>query len=286
MSPDPRIGRWRVGMTQAAGFAQHWREWQPHTQHSLPVLALHGSLTQSGMWIELAERLRDVRMLCHDQRGFGLSESIPGDSCADFTRDAKAIADTLLPGRFVVMGHSFACSMALELANRSTRVAAVVLVDPVVRLPGATPARPPDLVVARFESLAVAAQYFEATEEGVWTQDALRRFTADVVLKADEGWRLPYAKERLVRLRSFTASAESDYDLFSKARKVAQPVLVFRGGVSKRFAAAAEPALMQAFTNAASARCIVCPKSGHFPSSTEPEAMAAALAPFLERLPS
>ena len=35
------------------------------------MLALHGSLTQSGMWIALAEGAGTIRMLCPDQRGFG-----------------------------------------------------------------------------------------------------------------------------------------------------------------------------------------------------------------------
>jgi len=66
-------GRWLTGTRPAAGFEQFWREWRPNEEHSLPVLALHGSLTQSGMWIALAETARSIRMLCPDQRGFGLS---------------------------------------------------------------------------------------------------------------------------------------------------------------------------------------------------------------------
>jgi pimeloyl-ACP methyl ester carboxylesterase len=56
---------------------------------------------------------------------------------------------------------------------------------------------------------------------------------------------------------------------------------VFRGGLSKRFAAAAEKPFLEAFTAAAGARCVLCPKSGHFPSSTEPEIVADALKAFV-----
>ena len=66
-------GAWRTGHNEVRGFRQFYREWQPATESALPVLALHGSLTQSGMWIALAEDMRSVRMLCPDQRGFGES---------------------------------------------------------------------------------------------------------------------------------------------------------------------------------------------------------------------
>jgi pimeloyl-ACP methyl ester carboxylesterase len=91
------------------------------------VLALHGSLTQSGMWVALAEAADSFRMLCPDQRGFGLSEDRGNDSCAEFASDALALGQELLPERYVVMGHSFACSIALEAAHMAGgRVAAVV----------------------------------------------------------------------------------------------------------------------------------------------------------------
>src|SRR5450756_2149308 len=89
-----QTGRWRSGEVSIAGFRQFYREWRPRVEPRLPVLALHGSLTQSGMWIELAERIGSVRMLCPDQRGFGASETPQGDACADFARDALALADS------------------------------------------------------------------------------------------------------------------------------------------------------------------------------------------------
>jgi pimeloyl-ACP methyl ester carboxylesterase len=278
---------WRESDNTAAGFRQHVREWQPAHEPVLPVLALHGSLTQGGMWIALAELAQNVRLVCPDQRGFGLSEDPGGDACAEFARDAVALADALLPGRYVIMGHSFACSIALEVANlQSDRVAGVVLVDPVVRLPGAMPAAAaPTPNPLSFATREEAERHFATTEEGEWDPETLRRFTADVMLKAGDGsWHFPYSNERLKRLRAFTASPHGDYDLFSKARKVRQPVLVFRGGLSKRFAAAAEKPFIESFQTASEARCVPCPKSGHFPSSTEPRIVADAVKAFVGSL--
>src|SRR5574340_714970 len=128
-------GSWRTHYLANNSFRQFYRDWLPRKESSLPVLALHGSLTQSGMWTAIAEIMDSVRMVCPDQRGFGLSEDPPPDSCAEFAADALTLAQKLSLDRYVVMGHSFACSIALEVAAKAAqRAAAVVLVDPVVRI--------------------------------------------------------------------------------------------------------------------------------------------------------
>ena len=276
---------WLTGKRSDAGFEQFWREWRPGAERSLPVLALHGSLTQSGMWIALAEAAASIRMLCPDQRGFGLSGDPGSDACAEFAADASALARNRLNVRHVVMGHSFACAIALEIAlQESAQVAGVVLVDPVVRTGPPPPAAPPVSIPETFATREDAERHFRETEEGVWTDATLRRFVEDIMLHDDgQGpWRMPYTAARLRRLRAFTASPASDYDLFAKAEAVRCPVLVFRGGLSKRFPAAAE----QPFLAALSARVerIVCPVSGHFPSATDTGLVGEALKTFLGRL--
>src|SRR5581483_2383616 len=228
--PDMRDTRWRTGFTTINGFRLHVRDWQPREAAFLPVLALHGSLAQSGMWIELAEAMQ-IRMLCPDQRGFGLSEDPGSDACADFAADALALARERLPPRFAVMGHSFACSIALDVARMAPEaVAAPVLVDPVVRLPNAPPPSAPAIdAPERFATFDEAVRYFRGTEEGAWPGDTLARFVQDIMLPdEDGGLRFPYPRERLRRLRAFTASPASDYDLFAKAKSVHCPVLIFR----------------------------------------------------------
>lgn len=275
-------GHWLTGRRTAAGFEQFWREWRPDEEHSLPVLALHGSLTQSGMWNALAEAAGSVRMLCPDQRGFGLSGDPGSDACADFAADALTLARDHLPTRYVVMAHSFACSIALEVALRAnTQIAGIVLVDPVVRVGSPPPAAPPPSIPESFATREDAERHFRDTEEGVWTDATLRRFVEEIMLHDGEHgpWRMPYTAARLRRLRTFTASPASDYGLFAKAEAVRCPVLVFRGGMSKRFPAAAEQPFLAAFS--ATAELVVCPTSGHFPSATEPGLVIDALKAFL-----
>lgn len=283
MKVDMNVDHWRTSYHEVNGFGQFYRDWQPQ-EKSLPVLALHGSLMQSGMWIGLAKAAATIRMLCPDQRGFGLSEDPGGDSCAEFASDALALAQALLPMRYVVMGHSFASSIALEVAHLAAgRVAAVVLVDPVVRIGAASdiPAPLSTPAPVYFATLEDAARHFRDTEEGKWTDDVLRRFVQDIMVRDGESgrWRLPYTPARLRRLRAFTASDANDYNLFPKAEAVRCPVLVFRGGMSKRFPSAAEQPFVEAF--ASKPKVVACPESGHFPTTTEPEILVAELKRFL-----
>jgi pimeloyl-ACP methyl ester carboxylesterase len=219
-------------------------------------------------------------MLCPDQRGYGQSEDPGTDSCAEFASDALALAQNLLPGRYVIMGHSFACSIALEAARMSpAHIAAVVLVDPVVRIPSGAPSAPPPESFAARED---AERHFRDTEEGKWTDVTLRRFVDDIMLRdGDSGpWRFPYALARLRRLRAFTGSPASDFNLLAKVGKVGCPVLVFRGGMSKRFPADAESSFVAAF--ASKPKVALCPESGHFPTATEPEIVVEGLKHFLQ----
>ncbi|MBI2713597.1 MAG: alpha/beta hydrolase [Rhizobiales bacterium] len=280
-----KIDLWRTDFHTSNGFKQFYRDWQPRDELCLPVLALHGSLTQSGMWIAPAEAAGSIRMLCPDQRGFGLSNDPGGDSCGEFASDALALAQNLLPERYVVMGHSFACSITLEAARMAAEhVAAVVLVDPVVPVgkPSAAPATPSIPLPKTFATIEEAEHHFRDTEEGKWTDEALRRFVRDIMMRDNESgpWRFPYALVRLRRLRAFTASPASDYNLLAKAKAMCCPVLVFRGGMSKRFPLAAEQPFLEAF--ALKPKVVVCPNSGHFPTATETNIFVEELKHFLE----
>jgi len=194
------------------------------------------------MWIVPAEVAGSIHMLCPDQRGYGLSKDPGGDSCAEFASDALAIAQNLLPERYVVMGHSFACSITLEAARMAAgHIAAVVLVDPVVRVgtPSAAPAAPSTPPPETFATLEEAERHFRDTEEGEWTDDALRRFVQGIMVRDGESepWRFPYTPARLRRLRDFTACPASDYNLFGQRRQSAVQCSCFavaRAGALRR----------------------------------------------------
>lgn len=279
-------GSWRSGHAEVSGFRMFYRDWRPAGgERYPPVVALHGSLVQSGMWITVAEGVGAARMVCPDQRGYGLSgDPGSGDAAADFARDAIALANALMIDRFTIMGHSFAYAIALQVARMEPgRVAAAVLVDPTIRSAAqaqqnlAQVAERPD----SFGSLAEAARWYRANEEGVWPAAALNRYMRDIMIPGGSGkgpCRWPYTKERLLRLRAFQASAGGDYEV-GDGRAVRCPVLVFRGGMSRRFPAEAERRLRKALPNGA--QYVLCRKSGHFPSVSEPKRFHDALRKFL-----
>ena len=282
-------GGWYAGFETVSNFQMFFRDWRPANKTSfLPVIALHGSLIQGGMWSATAEGAGSIRMICPDQRGFGRTDDPDaGDAASDFARDVIGLADALLLDRFVVMGHSFAASIALAVAaKRPDRVVATVLLDPTVRNASgananleASRSRPMD-----FEDLEQAQKFITDSEEGNWPPARTRRFLSDVLVRdgVNGVLRVPYEKSRILRLREFQASSASDYDPVFWAKRTKCPSLVFRGGASKRFSEKSEKSLMSALPM--KSRVIVCLKAGHFPSVTEPTVVQRELKAFLAEL--
>jgi pimeloyl-ACP methyl ester carboxylesterase len=64
MKTEMEIDLWRTDSRTINGFNQSYRDWQPGDEPCLPVLALHGSLTQSGMWIAPAEAAGSIPACC------------------------------------------------------------------------------------------------------------------------------------------------------------------------------------------------------------------------------
>ena len=279
-------GNWYAGFETVSNFRMYYRDWRPTKEGAgVPVVALHGSLTQGGMWCATAEGTGRYRFVCPDQRGFGLSAD-PGkdDSAADFARDVIELVNVLRIDRFAVMGHSFAGAIALRVAAAEPdRVAAVVLVDPTV---STRKANRENLSAAQsrpesFASLKEAEDFFRKTEEGAWPGIPLKRFVRDVMIREENGGpcRMPVQKERLIRLRNFQASEQNDFLPFRLTEKVKCPVSIFRGGQSSRFAEGDARRLARAFRKGAS--LVNCAKSGHFPTVSETDRVARELRKFL-----
>jgi hypothetical protein len=68
----------------------------------------------------------------------------------------------------------------------------------------------------------------------------------------------------------------------AKTAAVHCPVLIFRGGLSKRFTQAGERPFALSFP--AMPQTILCPTSGHFPMNTETHIVADGIKQFLGRL--
>ncbi len=281
-------GSWRAGFEDISGYRMYYREWWPAGGGTaLPVIALHGSLSQSGMWVASSERIGRVRIVCPDQRGYGFSEDPGwGDAAADFAQDAIRLADALFIDRFTVMGHSFACAIALHVAAMEPeRVSGVVLVDPTVRDSKGAKSNYDQMQdrPERFENHQEARKFWAESEEGAWPAKALSRFVSDVMVSTDEGapCRMPFERDRLLRLRAYQASGASDYLPVALAKKIKSPALIFRGGVSRRFSEESQENLSGAFPK--KPKVVVCPKAGHFPPVQESGLFERSLWEFLRK---
>jgi pimeloyl-ACP methyl ester carboxylesterase len=100
----------------------------------LPLLFLHADSGRASQWSDVARALATSRRaLAFDFRGGGQSAPArDGDySYTGRADDVAAVADALLPQRFVIVAHSGGAAVALEYAARhATRVAGLLLVDP------------------------------------------------------------------------------------------------------------------------------------------------------------
>ncbi|MCH8898406.1 MAG: alpha/beta hydrolase, partial [Chloroflexi bacterium] len=97
-----------------------------------PVLALHG-LASSAHWYDLvAPLLNDrFRIIAPDQRGHGqTTQATTGYDWQSLASDAADLMDHLGLERAAVLGHSWGCNVAINLAAKfPQRVAALVMID-------------------------------------------------------------------------------------------------------------------------------------------------------------
>jgi 3-oxoadipate enol-lactonase len=102
-----------------------------------PLVFINSLGTDFRIWNEVAEILApDFRIVLHDKRGHGLSESGPDQSdIADYARDLAALLDGVGVGRATIVGLSIGGLIAQELYRQSPeRVSALVLCDTTAKI--------------------------------------------------------------------------------------------------------------------------------------------------------
>jgi len=97
-----------------------------------PVMALHG-LASSGHWYDLVAPMlaRHFRVIAPDQRGHGkTSQATSGYDWQSLATDAVGLMDHLGFDRAAVLGHSWGCNVASNVAARySQRIKRLVMID-------------------------------------------------------------------------------------------------------------------------------------------------------------
>jgi pimeloyl-ACP methyl ester carboxylesterase len=96
-----------------------------------PAVLLHGTGCDAGDWRATIGALpATIRVLAPDFRGHGKSSASSDPlTLQDLATDVLALLERLGLERVVLAGHSLGGMVAMEVANRSTRVAALVLLE-------------------------------------------------------------------------------------------------------------------------------------------------------------
>ncbi|MBC5823833.1 MAG: alpha/beta hydrolase [Candidatus Eremiobacteraeota bacterium] len=130
------------------------------------IVCVHGITSSRRSWSRLTERLgRSYRVAAYDQRGHGDSARVLGPmTLAQSLADFRAVAQILGAASIAVVGHSWGGAVAL-LSGQDPRVAAVVAIDPMIRV-----------------------------EPGSWSADYLDDVVSDMALA-------PAERERVLRAR-------------------------------------------------------------------------------------
>ncbi|HSF64821.1 MAG TPA: 3-oxoadipate enol-lactonase [Paracoccaceae bacterium] len=227
--------------------------------------------TDSRMWDEVIDALPGRRCITFDKRGHGLSAT-PGAPwrVEDLADDLRALMDARGVGRAVIVGCSIGGIIAQALA-----VAHPGLVRGLVLSNTAAKVGTPEAWQARIDAVragglasiagAVLERWFAP---GFLASDAVRPWR-QMLLGCDAAG---YAG---------TCAALAQADLRAHVGAIAAPVLMIAGSADQ-----ATPPDLVAETAAAipGARLVVLEGSGHIPAIDAPDAVARAIADFLETI--
>jgi len=258
---------------QAANVNETTIHFRTAGEASGPSLVFVNSLgTDWRVWQPVAERFADrFRLLFHDKRGHGLSDSPDGPlRLADHVEDLAALLDRLAVREAIVCGLSVGGMIALELAARQPEsVRALVLCDTGHRIGTA------ELWNQRIE--LVHTRGLDAIAEGVlerWFSAAFR----DAQPAQTALWR-NMLRRTPPEGYAATCAAIRDADLSAAARSLAVPALCLCGTEDQ----ATPPALMRELSALLpDARYHDIPGAGHLPTVESADEVANRMAAFFE----
>ncbi len=245
----------------------------PGPSAARPLLLVHGWTGSTMDFAPVAPALaEDRRVLVPDLPGHGRTPAA-GDE-AGYALHAlaawlEALLDDLGVGEVHVLGHSLGGLVAQRLASRIThRVCGLVLL-------GSGPGRPGDVTAERIERVAVAVR--ERGVEAGW----------DEIVRGAPDWRSdPRAEAVRARFTAMPAEAiigagraaltASPLGAFLRGLDI--PTMVVHGEADDGWPVAQQAALARMVPGAAH---VVVPDAMHSPATENPDALIAALRPFL-----
>lgn len=239
------------------------------------VLLLHGWPNAARVWQSLAGALLlspGLRLIAPNFRGFGDSgRPDEGYTCARFADDVEDVTAGLSLAGYVLVGHSMGGKIAqLVAARRPEALAGLALVAPVPLVAAPVPEEKKAAQRAAFGDAnktrallsAMAAHPLDEVTLTLLVEDGLRTSQA-----AWNGWLDPMREE----------------DFTEEAGKIGVPALVIGG---RKDPLRSEDLLRRDIVERiAHAEYAGVPHTGHLVHLEEPEALAALLVNFLDRLP-
>jgi esterase len=262
------------------GLRLHYLEWG--RPDAAPVICVHGYTSCAQAFSALARHFGDrVRLIAMDVRGHGESQWSPEGAYdyPDQAGDLAALADALVPGRFVLIGTSMGGVIAMTYAaSHADRLRALVLNDigPDVepgtsRITSQVGSRPDD-----FATLDEAIEY----RRSISTITAARpladqRELALGALRQEPdgrwGWKLDpaYITGRAARVARSTPQRVA---LWPVLKSLQYPTLVVWGTDSDVLS---EAQARRMTTILPRGELVAIPGIGHAPTLVEPEALAA-----------
>lgn len=137
-----------------------WGEMAYHDSGNLlsPLIFLHGTGCDASDWMPVIERLRrNQRCIALDFRGHGQS-TVPSQpfTLADLAGDVLCLVDYLGIQELVIVGHSLGGMVAVEVAQHSSCVAGLVLLEGWTSLSSASSAFDPGRFYGSLSQAAIA----------------------------------------------------------------------------------------------------------------------------------
>ncbi len=272
---EPRDREIRLG-----GLRFHYLEWG--NSGALPLVLLHGFASQARSWDHVAEALADrFRVLALDQRGHGDSDRAPdGDyRIVSMATDLAAFADTLLRGRFSLLGLSMGGRVSIAYTGAHPgRVERLVLVDigPEVAPEGL--ARIRAMVSAIPEEVDSAEQAYRLLRAAAprYSEPLLRDRVKHGLTELPTG-RLTWKYDKV--LRDQTREGKRDIpNLWPDLGRITCPTLIVRGAESDVLSSEIAKRMLEALKDG---QLVEVPEAGHTVPGDQPEAFINLVRAFL-----
>lgn len=267
------------------------RCWLATPQHGIPLLLIHGYGALIEHWRRLFPLLHEYHTPCaFDLYNFGYSARVPVHLTPGkkvWTAQVAQVIEEMFDAPAVVVGHSMGGMVAAQLANDHPElVRGLVLVNSV----GLPPDRTPTAFERTFfgmvrtpgvgEVLAGVMMNPWAVRQGLLSSYYRKeRVTPELVEAFSGALRRPGAAQALLAVsRSF-----NDFLLDFVPGAVQSRTFIIWGEKDRSM----PPSLATRFKEALfpEAEIAIIPETGHCPFDENPEAFAAALLPWMERLP-